>query len=120
MAGDSWQVKLEGAKLPKALVEIEWEEVDKTQSVGEDEFNNEWRKSPEKGGYVLWTTLASEDRDSVHIPVSLHTDKDFVVSWVEVEAFSSHGPSHGRPEYLSLKKSEKDQVEEFFKEIFGF
>lgn len=118
MATKPWWEAVIGAPAPPALQGIDWQEVsDGGQRYGEDPFGNDWRCERSEEGYSFWTTLASDYRADVYLPVFLRTDGELVVTDVEIEAYVSFGPCHGRPGYLSPQSRECMQAIRLLKQL---
>ncbi|WP_143337289.1 hypothetical protein [Humidesulfovibrio mexicanus] len=113
---NTWQSKVIGLALPESIKNIAWHESDgDSQAYGDDMYGNEWVR--EDGTYRV--TLQSEYREAVFIPVFVNVDKSFSVTDLEIEAYVSYGPSHGRPGYLDPQKREINQVGRLIKLLFG-
>ncbi len=132
----SWQEKLVGSKLPLALAKIEWQNVGEgEQQVGWDTMNNEWRREKntrsywdEKSkepklitetipGFKMWTTLMSEYRKAVNLPVFITVDEEGKIEDIEIDAFVSYGPCHGRPGYTTAQQREEHQIGRLLKAL---
>ncbi len=111
----TWQERMIGNKLPKSLLGIDWRQVTGgRQEYGDDPFGNDWRK---EGGQI-WTTVTSEYREAIYLPVFLTVDSNDVVTDVEIQAYASYGPSHGRPAYVEPQRREQNQVGRFIKSLY--
>lgn len=137
MKRNSWQDRLIGVELPAALANIEWEGIfDSEQEVGEESMGNVWcrerntraywdekRKKPKLiteyiPGFVMWTTLLSQYREAVHLPVFVTVNEDGKVDYIEIEAYVSYGPNHGPPGYINVQQREGYQVGRLLKELY--
>jgi hypothetical protein len=114
---DHWEFlvphRFVGSQLPASIAEIKWKECSGSQQYGYDCLGNEWIRE----GSTLWTTLTSEYREFVFLPLTLSIS-DNEVTAVELEAYASHGPCHGRPEYIEPRTRESQQATRLLKELF--
>jgi Fe-S cluster assembly iron-binding protein IscA len=104
-----------GLKIPEVIAEIQWSSVGGgTQQRGVDRFGTEWRREE---GYV-WTTLNSEYRQTVFLPVHIDISADNDIEAVDVDAYISYGLCQGRPQDVEPQKRELHQVLRYLKSLF--
>jgi hypothetical protein len=111
------QQRFVGSKLPPALARLEWRRVSEgsDQEYALDCFENEWRRDDPE---LIHTTVQSEYRPAVSLPVFIAITAQDVIDGIEVEAYVSYGLGTGRPEDLSPQVRELHQVERMIKSLF--
>ena len=67
--------------------------------------------------FDMWTTLCSEYREAIFIPVFVRVKSNLINESIRIDAYFSCGPCHGRPGYLDLQKREENQIGRMFKEL---
>lgn len=131
----TWKEKLIGSKLPPGLANIEWKSIGRDkQEIGDDSLGNEWIREAviesslandieelemnnEYQIFDMWTTLCSEYREAIFIPVFVRVKSNLIIESIRIDAYFSCGPCHGRPGYLDLQKREENQIGRMFKEL---
>jgi hypothetical protein len=125
-----------GQSVPQSLKNIEWRDSPGGgRSYGEDPYGNEWSRdrrttfrwdenseTPKSitrtlPGYKLWTEFPSQYREAVFLPVSLNISEDGVIEDIEIEAYASTGPGHGRPSDIAPQAREKNQIIRLIKKL---
>lgn len=136
MKRTTWQDSLIGTKLPAALASIKWQNVGQgEQQVGWDPLGNEWmrekntrsywdKKSEQPkpitesvSGFKMWTYVFSEYREAIYLPVLITLDADGRIEGIEIEAYISYGPCHGKPGYTNAQRREENQVRRLLKAL---
>jgi hypothetical protein len=68
-------------------------------------------------GFTLWTTLQSAYREAVHLPVLVTVNQEGMIEYIEIQAYVSYGPCHGRPGYIDVQRREENQVGRLIKTL---
>lgn len=110
MGNKAWEETVIDALLPHGIAAIGWTAAGK-ECRGEDPLGNIWRRVARDDGAQFQTTLESDTRTNVHLPVILRTDSELVVIGLKVEAYLSAGTHRSQVGALGVQAREGEQVE---------